>query len=91
MGVLSAVESWWNDDGWRRLVAGVVKFGVIELLVSVSVVVVLYWTASVLGTLSVLPAPPTTDGQTGGLLSGLGVAVVYETVSCTIVRTDGDD
>ncbi len=90
MDVLVTVESWWNDeDGWLRVVAALLKFTLIEGGVSLLTVLLLNFVVTSLGVVSTLSVLPASDSQT--VLSMLGFAVVYKSVSCTIVRRDEDD
>jgi hypothetical protein len=73
MGLLTAVESWWNDDGWRRVVAAVVKFGVIELGVTLLVLVVADTVLQFVVGIPVLPRLPVV--QRTNLLAGLSFVV----------------
>jgi hypothetical protein len=84
MELLAVLDSWWGSTGWRRIVAGILKFGVIELGISVLVLLLIDICLRLVLSIPVLPKLPIVQDQ--NLLGGLSFVVVYNAVSCNFVR-----
>lgn len=89
MGLLAKVESWWNADDWRRIVGGILKFGVIEAGIAVLTVLTINLLSKTVLSVSIVPRFPTVERTR--FLSGLTFVLVYKVVTCNFVRTSDEE